>query len=406
MKQKAVGPRSGVRRAIGVALAVFGVLALASMQAAPAAQQAAAPASPGATDAATARAVLDRYCVTCHNQRLQTAGVSLDTLDVRAVHDHVELSEKVVRKLRAREMPPPGAPRPAASALAGTAAWFESELDAAAATHPNPGRVAVHRLNRREYVNAVRDLLALDLDPKTLLANDEPDQQSFENLASVLSVSPALLDNYLSAAYRVSRLAMADPAMPQVVDTYTVPMNLVQDERVGDDLPFGSQGGLSVTHHFPADGDYEFAVTLRRQLYLYIVGMGEPHQLDVRVDGARVARFSVGGEGKGGTAPESFAGNTQGDPEWEVYMHTADEHLRVRVPVTAGTHTVGVSFVRRYREPEGILQPPQRGFARTTNELYHGSPAVDHVSIAGPLSRPGSISRGAAPSDSPSRRRV
>ena len=356
--------------------------------------------------AAPVRAVLDRYCVTCHNQRLKTAGLLLDQLDLTGAAEHVEAWEKIARKLRAREMPPPGSPRPPAVELGAAAAWFESAADAAAEANPNPGRVAVHRLNRREYANAIRDLLDLSLDPKTLLANDEPDQQSFENLASVLSVSPALLDNYLSAAYRVSRLAMADPATPQVVDTYTVPMNLVQDDRVGDDLPFGSQGGVFVTHHFAADGEYEFAVTLRRQLYLYIIGMGEPHQLDVRVDGARVARFSVGGEGKGRTAPESFSGNTQGDPEWEVYMHTADEHLRVRVPVTAGSHTVGVAFVRRYREPEGILQPPQRGFARTTNELYHGNPAVDHVSIAGPLPPPASASAARAVTDSPSRRRV
>jgi mono/diheme cytochrome c family protein len=363
------------------------------------------PQAPAVSDAAAARAVIDRYCVTCHNQRLKTAGLALDALDLSTVGGSVEVWEKVVRKLRAHEMPPPNAPRPSAPVLARTAAWFEAAADAFAQANPNPGRVAVHRLNRREYANAIRDLLDLELDPRALLANDEPDQLSFENLASVLSVSPALLDNYLSAAYRVSRLALADPATPPVVETYTVPMNLVQDDRIGDDLPFGSQGGLFVTHHFPADGDYEFKVTLRRQLYLYLVGMGEPHQLDVRVDGKRVARFQVGGEGKGRTAPESFAGNTQGDPEWEVYMHTADEHLRVKVPVTAGSHSVGVSFVRRYREPEGILQPPQRGFARTTNELYYGSPAVDHVSIAGPFARADAASR-QAPADSPSRRRI
>jgi mono/diheme cytochrome c family protein len=318
MMRRAVVRRSGERQAIVVAVAALGLLGLVSMQAVPAAQEAAAPAPRAVTDASVARTVLDRYCVTCHNQRLKSAGVSLDSLDLTALGDDVELSEKVVRKLRAREMPPPGAPRPPAAELARTATWLESMLDVAAATHPNPGRVAVHRLNRREYTNAIRDLLGLELDQKTLLADDEPDQQSFENLASVLSVSPALVDNYLAAAYRVSRLAMAGSATSRVVDTYTVPMNLVQDERVGDDLPFGSQGGLFVTHHFPVDGDYEFAVTLRRQLYLYIIGMGEPHQLDVRIDGARVARFSVGGEGTGRTGPESFAGNTQGDPGWEI----------------------------------------------------------------------------------------
>jgi hypothetical protein len=123
---------------------------------------------------------------------------------------------------------------------------------------------------------------------------------------------------------------------------------------------------------------------LKRQLYLYLIGMGEPHQIDVRLDGTLLKRFTIGGEGKGMTAPESFAGNTQGEPQWEEYMHTADAGLTVRVPVTAGTHRVGVSFVRRYWEPEGVLQPPQRGFARTTNELYFGNPSVDSVRSAGP----------------------
>jgi hypothetical protein len=140
-------------------------------------------------------------------------------------------------------------------------------------------------------------------------------------------------------------------------------------------------------------------VVLKRQLYLYLIGMGEPHQIDVRLDGTLLKRFTIGGEGKGMTAPESFAGNTQGEPQWEEYMHTADAGLIVRVPVTAGTHRVGVSFVRRHWEPEGVLQPPQRGFARTTNELYFGNPSVDNVTIAGPLAvRP--------TTDSPARRAV
>ena len=158
----------------------------------------------------------------------------------------------------------------------------------------------------------------------------------------------------------------------------------MQDDRASDDLPFGSRGGISIPYHFPLDGDYSIKVVLRRQLYLYLIGMGEPHQIDVRLDGTLLKRFTIGGEGKGMTAPESFAGNTQGEPQWEEYMHTADAGLIVRVPVTAGTHQVGVSFVRRHWEPEGVLQPPQRGFARTTNELYFGNPSVDSVSIAGP----------------------
>jgi hypothetical protein len=349
----------------------------------PALQQAAVP-SPSAS--AAVQPVLDRYCVTCHNARLKTAGLAIEQLDLTHVDQHAEAWEKVARKLRTHEMPPPGAPRPDNQAYQSAAVALESALDAAAAAHPRPGRVAVHRLNRTEYANAIRDLLALDVDVKALLPADEPDQQGFDNVASVLSVSPRLLENYLSAAAVVSRLAVGDAGTPLVEDVFRVPTAMVQDDRAGDDLPFGSRGGTSVQYSFPVDGEYRVKVVLRRQLYLYLIGMGEPQQIDIRLDGALLKRFSIGGEGKGATAPESFAGNTQGDPGWEVYMHTADEGLSVRVPVKAGSHRVGVSFVRRAWELEGVLHPPQRGFARTTNELYFGNAAVESVAIAGPSS--------------------
>jgi hypothetical protein len=296
-------------------------------------------------------------------------------------------------------MPPPGLPRPDQDTYERATSGLEAALEAAATANPNPGRVIVHRLNRTEYTNAVRDLLALDIDGRSLLSADEPDQQGFDNVAGVLTVSPRLLENYLSAASVVSRLAIGDPSLGTVENTFKIPTALIQDDRTSDALPFGSRGGISIPYQFPLDGEYRIKVLLKRQLYLYLIGMGEPHQIDIRLDGTLVKRFTIGGEGKGRTAPESFAGNTQGDPEWEVYMHTADDGLTVSLPVTAGPHEVGVSFVRRHWEPEGILQPPQRGFARTTNELYYGNPAVDIVSIAGPYSA-------RAVQDSPSRRAV
>jgi len=192
---------------------------------------------------------------------------------------------------------------------------------------------------------------------------------------------------------------VGDPSLRPVIDTFKISKALVQDERLGDELPFGSQGGALIRYHFPLDADYTIKVLLRRQEYDYIIGMGEPHQLDVRVDGVRVKRFTVGGEAKGMTTPENFAGNTQGDPEWEEYMHTADAQLEVRVPVKAGVHDVGVSFVRRFWEQEGVLQPPQTGFGRTTNEYYHGNPAVELVLIGGPYGAP-------AAGNSPSRGRI
>src|SRR6516162_752735 len=341
------------------------------------------------------RAVLDKYCVTCHNDRLKTAGLILNKADINE-----ETWERVLRKLHAKEMPPPGSPRPDSETYASTTKLIEKMLDDAAAAHPNPGRVAVHRLNRTEYANAIRDLLGLQIDAKAILSADEADQEGFDNVASVLSVSPALLEGYLAAARTISRLAVDDPSINPVADVFKIPTALVQDDQTTDDLPFGSQGGAAIRYHFRLDGNYRIKVLLKRQLYLYIMGMGEPHQIVNRLDGCLIKRFEIGGKALGMTNPESFAGNTQGDPEFEVYMHTADAGLEVNLPVKAGTHTVGVSFVRRFWEPEGVAQPPQRGFARTTNELYHGYPAVDTISIGGPYQATGKTS------DSASRRKI
>jgi mono/diheme cytochrome c family protein len=346
------------------------------------------------------RAVIHQYCSACHNARLKTAGLELDTLDVSYPGEHAPEWEKVARKLRTAEMPPAGLPRPDAATYRAVVQQLEGALDTAWAAKPNPGRVVVHRLNRSEYTAAIRDLLGLEIDGRELLAADDADQEGFDNVASVLSVSPLLLENYLSAARALSRLAVNDPTIVPVVETFKFSKYLGQDEQMSDDLPFGSQGGAAVRHLFPVNGYYNIKVLLRRQEYDYLIGMGEPQQIDIRIDGVRLKRISVGGEGKGMTAPENFAGNTQGGPEWEVYMHTADAGLEANdVPVTAGEHVVGISFVRRASEPEGILQPPQTGFGRTTNEYYHGNPAVEIMSIAGPY-------RVATTADSPSRRKV
>src|SRR6266850_2681971 len=335
------------------------------------------------------RAVIEKYCVTCHNERLKTAGLMLDKADIDHPGANPEVWEKVIRKLGTREMPPPGRPRPDPATYMAMNAFLEKALDDSASAHPDPGRVAVHRLNRTEYSNAVRDLLGLQIDGKFLLSADEADQEGFDNVASVLSVSPALLESYLSAARTISRLAVGDPTINPVADVFKIPTALVQDDQTTDDLPFGSHGGTAIRYHFRLDGEYHMKVLLKRQLYLYIMGMGEPHQIDIRLDGVLIKRFEVGGKARGMTNPESFAGNTQGDPEFEEYMHTADAGLAVRLPVKAGTHEVGVSFVRRFSEPEGVLQPQQRGFARTTNELYHGYPSIDTVTIAGPYQTSG-----------------
>jgi hypothetical protein len=347
----------------------------------------------------SARSVIQQYCVGCHNAKLKTAGLVLDPMEIERIGDHRDTWEKVAKKLRTGEMPPVGMPRPGVDVYRKVTSELESALDAAAAPNPKPGRVPVHRLNRAEYTAAVRDLLGLNIDGKTLLAADDSDQDGFDNVASILSVSQVLLENYLSAARTISRLAVGDPTLPPAVETYKYSKLLAQDEQMSEDLPFGSQGGAAIRRLFPLDGDYTIKLLLRRQYYDYIMGLGEPHQIDIRLDGVRIKRFTVGGEAKGMTMPEGFAGNTQGAPEFEVYMHTADAGLEVRIPVKAGEHEVGVSFVKRMLEPEGVLQPAQIGFARTTNEIYHGNPAIEFVMIGGPY---GSVSHG----NSPSRKKI
>ena len=331
------------------------------------------------------RTVLNQYCVSCHNQRLKVGGLALDALDPADVGKAADVWEKVATKLRTQEMPPPGKPRPSAVAYHAVTNELETALDVTATARPNPGRVPVHRLSRIEYANAVRDLLGLEIDAATLLASDEPDPDNFTNIASVLTVSPLLLEDYLSAAYKVSLLAVGDSKTAPVIETYQVPKALDQSDRTNDDLPFGSQGGTSIRHHFPVDGVYGVKVLLRRELYYYIMGIGEQHLLDIRIDGQRVRQFKVGGDAPGRPAPEGFVGNTFGDPEWEVYMQNADAGLELKVPVKAGTRQVTASFVRQHREHQGVLQPPQRGFARSTNELYFDHPAVDTVLISGPF---------------------
>jgi hypothetical protein len=332
------------------------------------------------------QAMISKYCVGCHNDRSRTAGLALDRLSVDRVGESVETWEKVARKLRAREMPPPGSPRPDPGTFASVSAALEKALDDWAAARPSSGPIAVHRLNRTEYVNAIRDLLTVDVDGRSLLWADEPDQEGFDNVASVLSVSPALLDGYMSAARRISRLAVATEIADPVIQEFEISRLLVQDGQMGDSLPFGSQGGASIRHHFPNDGEYQIRVRLKRQLYGYILGMGEPHQIDIRLDGGLLKRVSIGGEATGRPMPESWVGDTQGDPEFEKYKHTADAGLEVRLPVKAGPHEIGVSFVRRFRQPEGVVQPPIRTSGRSLNEFYHDYPGVGHSTISGPYS--------------------
>ncbi len=349
------------------------------------------------------RALLDQYCVTCHNQtltkgepgvvddasslsvQLRLLGLTLDDADVSNVGRDPELWESVVRKLRVGAMPPSPRPRPDEAAYNRFRRYLESELDRAASARPDPGRTeAFHRLNRTEYGNAVRDLLAVEVDVSALLPADAPDQHGFDNNGGALSISPALLERYVSSARKISRLAVGATPHGAVVDTYDIPLNLIQDDQLSEDLPFGSRGGAAIRHTFPVDGEYSIRVRLQTNYVGYVRGVDEAHEVEVRLDGRRVADFTFGGEAPGLPAPLSFAGNIRGDIEWEEYVLHADEGLEVRLPVEAGARLVGVSFPRETWEDEGVLQPRQAGFALAINEMSDSNPRLGRIEITGP----------------------
>jgi mono/diheme cytochrome c family protein len=352
------------------------------------------------------RALLDTYCIACHNQKLRTAGLALDTADVSKPGANAEMWERVVEKLRAGSMPPPGTPRPNAATYRAVASSLENEIDRAWAASPNPGRTsAVHRLNRAEYNNAIRDLFALDLDVKPLLPGDETADGSFDNFADVLSISTAHLERYMSVARQVTRLATGLPPASPRIETFEIPLHVLQDDRQSEDLPLGSRGGIAVRHYFPVDGEYLIKVRLQRQYQDYLKGMGWPQRLDVRLDGKLLKRFTVGGGAKGRPAAASYAGDGEpgfaGDPEWEKYMQiTGDAGLEIRTRIEAGPRVVGVSFVREMWEPEGLPQPLQRGRVIANDQVYMDYANVRSVQIGGPYQPAGTAK------DTPGRRAI
>ena len=375
------------------------------------------PAAVSTDEVSSQRALLDQYCVTCHNEtivsrpvepdenlqitQLRNVGLTLDTKDVANVAANPEVWEKVVRKLRVGAMPPPPRPRPDQAAYNGFRVWLENELDRAAAASPDPGRtLAFHRLNRTEYRNVVRDLFDLDIDVSELIPADAPDEHGFDNNAGALSFSPALLERYVSAAHKIARLVLGVPPRGPVSATYDVSLNLMQDDRQSEDLPFGSRGGVAVDHLFPVDGRYRIKVKLQTNYVQFVRGIDASHDLEISIDGERLEQFSIGGEAPGLPAPYSFAGNIRGDDAWESYqMRFSDAGLVVEVPVEAGPRVIGATFPREQWEDEGVLQPRQHGFALAVNDMPDTNPRVASIEITGPLTDEG-------PGDTPSRRRI
>src|SRR5262245_18452718 len=232
----------------------------------------------------THQALINQYCVTCHNQRAKTAGVMFDTMDLSDVSKNAEIWEKAVRKLRGGMMPPPGARQPDRTAVESLASWLENSLDEGAAANPNPGRVALHRLNRAEYANAIEDLLALRIDAAALLPKDDQ-ANGFDNVASVLKVSPSFLDQYISAARFVTNEAVGNP-QPKTQSVVVRPPKGADQGAHIDGLPLGTRGGLLVEHLFPADGEYKFNINGLASGG-YVRGLEYQHRLIITIDGAK-----------------------------------------------------------------------------------------------------------------------
>jgi Protein of unknown function (DUF1592)/Protein of unknown function (DUF1588)/Protein of unknown function (DUF1587)/Protein of unknown function (DUF1585)/Protein of unknown function (DUF1595)/Planctomycete cytochrome C len=318
--------------------------------------QGGAPSATGQPSPSSSEALLKRYCITCHNGVMRRGNLLLDQLDVEQPAKDPQTWEKVVRKLRTGMMPPSGAPRPDRGTLDQFASVLEGALDRAAAAAPNPGAPVLHRLNRAEYANAVRDLLDLPVDATALLPGDDS-SDGFDNIANVLSVSPALMQAYVSAAAKISRLAIGDSTISSGMTTYVAPRGLSQSEN-REGLPFGTRGGMLVEHVFPLDAEYEFRISRSGAGFgLPAVGGDEP--IEITVDGARMTLL-------GRDAPRD---------------------TRLKIP--AGPHTVGVAIVRKANA---------RGVDDLFSELATSS-GVQNVSITGPFNPTG-------PGDTPSRRKV
>jgi len=331
-------------------------------------------------DTTYVQATLTKYCVGCHNDRLKTGGLTLANVDVEHPPAHAETWEKVIRKLRTRAMPPSNAQRPDAQTYDALADYFETAIDREAMSARRPGKLAlVHRLSRTEYQNAIRDLLAIDALPKEidypLLLPPDNSSSGFDNIADLLFMSPTIMERYLDAAEKISRLAVGDTHAPVLVNRYRLHPEQWQGARV-DDLPWGTRGGLAAKSDFPANGEYVIKVQLSAP-------PTEPHQLGISVDGARLKSVTLAAtpaRGRG-RAPQPRTG--EADP---------DSPLEFRVPIKAGPRLVGVTFIERDAiRDESTLRPRMR--ARGTE------PALSLVTISGPYGA-------TTPGDSPSRRRI
>ncbi len=348
--------------------------------------QTAAHPSDNTAAAGTHREMLDEYCVVCHNEKAKTGGLSLEKINVSAPSQASATWEKVVRKVRSGSMPPVGMPRPEKTVMDGFVSFLESALDRAAAANPAPGRVTVHRFNRAEYQASVRDLLDLKVDPAQLLPPDD-ESYGFDNNSDVLGVSPSLIERSLSASRKVSRLAVGDPKMLPVGETYRARPDLSQDKQV-EGLPLGTRGGIVATHNFPLDGEYTFRVILARNTVDVTRGLEEVHEVQILVDGEVIHSALVGGA-------EDTAKLTENPAEMKIAL---EKRISARVKIKAGPRVIGATFVRKnFAQVDQLLQPYLRTTLDPVDEA--GLPHLDTFIVAGPFNATGS-------GDTPSRRKI
>ena len=373
------------RSSLGVAAALWLTVSALSFPEA-AGQNPARPADVPASEPVP-RAVLDRYCVTCHNSRAKSGGLVLEKIDLSDVGAHSDTWEKVVRKVRAGHDAPARHAGPAGRGQAGASrARSTTQLDRAALASPQPGRPLVHRLNRAEYANAIRDLLALEIDPAPLLPADDS-SAGFDNIADVLGLSPVLLESYLSAAGRISALAIGDPKTPPMGEVYRVRQDASQSRHV-EGLPLGTVGGFEITRNIPLDGEYAFQVKLFRTNLGTMRGLEFPHQLEISVDGQRVHLASFGGDRD--VRASSDNPTTTGDE--------IDNRFSVRLPLKAGPRRITVAFIEKtHGYNTRRLQSYVRSSADTID--FSGYPHIDQFIMTGPFSPTGT-------GETPSRRAI
>jgi hypothetical protein len=355
-----------------VIVSVLTVLACGSLQ---------AQANASAPVASPQRALVDQYCAGCHNDKLKSGGMTLTQLDVTHPDQNAELAEKAIRKLRAGLMPPPGMPRPNAAAIKAFAASLESTIDRVAALDPNPGRTALHRLNRTEYANSIHDLLDVAVDVSSLLPTDDM-SHGFDNMADVLTISPALMEGYIRAAGKISREAVGDPRALALTHTYSIPRVLSQVRHV-EGTPIGTRGGMAVVHSFPADGEYTFRLGFYYSPTgpLFGVNQGKGQQIEIAVNGERVALLDI-------------------NPA----MTLANDGIKVPgVKVRAGPQRISASFPVKF---DGPIEDEYRMVEQTLVDVSVGAlpgmttlPHLHELSITGPLKAEGV-------SDTPSRRKI